>query len=120
MMEPDNLDRILGSEEELVPSSGFVSGVMDRVREEAAAPEPIAFPWNRVLPGAVAVAIGLVWCVVQLSRMILAEPATPVPLHFAGVMTPRVEGVAWGMVAMTASLLSWTLSRRLIGRRGLV
>ncbi len=48
-----NLDRILGAEEELAPSSGFLSVVMERVREDAAAPKPIPFPWKRVVPGAV-------------------------------------------------------------------
>jgi hypothetical protein len=36
-----------GGEEELLPSSGFVASVMDRVRQEAALPAPIPFPWKR-------------------------------------------------------------------------
>ena len=46
MKKTNKLDRILTAEEELVPSSGFVASVMERVREEAAAPEPIPFPWK--------------------------------------------------------------------------
>ena len=64
-MEPtkkkNNLDRILGAEEELAPSSGFLSAVMERVREEAVAPAPIPFPWRRVVPGAVVALGGVAW-----------------------------------------------------------
>jgi len=35
---------------------GFLASVMDRVREEAAAPPPIPFPWKRALPGMALVA----------------------------------------------------------------
>ncbi len=44
---------ILGGEEELIPSSGFLAATMERVREEAAMPKPIPFPWLRALPGIV-------------------------------------------------------------------
>ncbi len=70
-MEPvkqENLDSILGTEEELAPSSGFVSAVMERVREEAAAPKPIPFPWKRVMPGAVVAIGGLLWIGVEVVR----------------------------------------------------
>ena len=51
-MSDAQIDRIL-SREEILPSSGFVSSVMDAVRREAAAPPPIPFPWKRALPFAV-------------------------------------------------------------------
>jgi len=49
-MELNSIDRILASEEPLIPSLGFLDSVMERVREEAAAPPPIPFPWKRALP----------------------------------------------------------------------
>ncbi len=121
-MKPENLDRILGGEEELAPSSGFVSSVMDRVRQEAAVPEPIPFPWKRAMPGMILVGMALVWCVVQLVRMGIAEAKTPVliPLHPAASMTPPVQSAGWVATALGISLLSWLLARRLAGRRGLV
>lgn len=61
-------DRILVAEEVLTPSSGFVSAVMERVQEEAAAPKPIPFPWKRVLPGAVVAISGVAWIGVQAAR----------------------------------------------------
>ena len=50
-MEPTAIDRILATEEDLVPSSGFLASVMERVHDEAAAPAPIPFPWKRAIPG---------------------------------------------------------------------
>ena len=50
-MEPIAIDHILATEEELVPSSGFLASVMERVQDEAAAPAPIPFPWKRAIPG---------------------------------------------------------------------
>jgi hypothetical protein len=52
-MTPDELDRILAAEDSLKPSSGFVSGVMEAVREDAAAP-PLRFPWLRFSAGVAA------------------------------------------------------------------
>ena len=36
--DDDEINRILSSEEEILPSSGFAVSVMDAVRREAAAP----------------------------------------------------------------------------------
>ena len=41
--------------EELPPSSGFASSVMDALQAEAGAPAPIQFPWRRVVPGIIAI-----------------------------------------------------------------
>ncbi|ANM30920.1 hypothetical protein ABI59_17065 [Acidobacteria bacterium Mor1] len=45
----DELERILGEDEGLEPSSGFTRRVMDAV-EQQQAPPPIPFPWLRILP----------------------------------------------------------------------
>ena len=55
------IDRILATEEELIPSSGFLAATMERVREEAACPKPIPFPWLRALPGIVLGVFVLGW-----------------------------------------------------------
>ena len=121
-MKPENLDRILGGEEELAPSSGFAASVMDRVRQEVAVPDPIPFPWKRALPGMIVAGVGLVWCLVQLVRMGIAEAKTPmlITLHPAALVTPRMAGAGWVAAALAVSLLSWLLARRVIGRSGLV
>ena len=38
------IDAILGGEEELIPSSGFLAATMERVREEAAMPQANSLP----------------------------------------------------------------------------
>lgn len=53
-MTPDDLDRILASEEPLVPSSGFAAATMERVRESASEPPPVPFPWRRFVLGLLA------------------------------------------------------------------
>jgi hypothetical protein len=69
-MKPDEIDRILGSEEPIVPSSGFTASVMETIRSNAVAPEPISFPWRRAIPGvaagAIAVAVLLIVAAIAL------------------------------------------------------
>jgi hypothetical protein len=48
-MTPEDLDRILSSEERIVPSSGFAAAVLERTRE--ATPPCVPFPWRRYLLG---------------------------------------------------------------------
>jgi len=45
--------------ERLTPSSGFALSVMDAIHTQATEPPPIAFPWRRVLPGAMAILCAL-------------------------------------------------------------
>lgn len=110
----DNLDRMLAAEEELVPSSGFAAAVMERVWQEAVMPEPIAFPWKRVLPAAVVVAIGLAWCVFEFVRMSVSAVNAPMltTLHPSAMMTLRIESVAWVAAALGMSAVPWLLARR--------
>ncbi len=75
-MSDDELDRILSGEQGIVPSANFARNVMAKVRQEAAAPPPIPFPWKRALPG-------LVLCVLSVVAMcaaVLVRPASQ-PLH---------------------------------------
>ncbi len=129
-MEPnkklENVDRILSAEEELAPSSGFVSAVMERVREEASAPKPIPFPWKRVVPGAVLTLGGVAWIGVEAVRqgMRAGVPDLRMPgvlqVHMPPNMTGTLEDAGWVAAALGVSLLSWLLARRMIGRGGLL
>lgn len=94
-MTPDDLDRILASEEPLVPSSGFAASVLKRVREAEAAPPSLPFPWRRFLLGLLAMlALGGLcgWAAVQLhvpqalgsALAALADPRLELPLIRAG------------------------------------
>ena len=97
----DAIDAILGGEEELIPSSGFLAATMERVREEAACPKPIPFPWLRALPGIVVVVAVLGWCGFELVRAgsASAREFASVQMHWPAVSASRRSGAA-GWVAM--------------------
>ena len=116
------IEAILASEEELIPSSGFVASVMERVQEEAVAPPPIPFPWKRAIPGTLLTAGVFAWGAVKLYRQglpALSSPALPLP-HLPAALVVPVEQAGWLALALGVTLLSWLLSRRLAGRGGLL
>jgi hypothetical protein len=118
----DKLDRILATEEELLPSSGFMASVMEAVQKEATVLPPIPFPWKRVVPGFAAAAGILGWGAFELVRLLgpavpsltLASPQLSAPVVVA------LEEAGWVAGALAASLLCWLLSRRLAGSSGLL
>lgn len=115
------IERILATEDELVPSSGFLTSVMESVRQEAALPPPIPFPWKWAAPG-ILLATGVFgWGCFELVHLGLpAVSAIPdAPLHLSATVERSLEATEWVAVALGASLLSWLLSRRLAGRSGL-
>jgi hypothetical protein len=116
-MKDELLDRILATEEELVPSSGFAASVMERIREEAAEPPPIPFPWKRAIPGIVLAAGVFGWGAVELTRQAVSvvRNAPPVPFHFSASMSRPVEGIGWAAIALGVSFASWALSRFMTG-----
>ncbi|HKF50588.1 MAG TPA: hypothetical protein VKB38_24705 [Terracidiphilus sp.] len=121
-MKHGEIDNILASEEELVPSSGFLGAVMHRVEEEASAPPPIPFPWKRALPGIVLALAVLAWGTVTLVRYALEAGSgftMSLPdMHLAAPVARPVEQAAWVVGALIISAASWLLSRRLAGGRG--
>ena len=121
-MNPESMDRILATEEELVPSSGFLASVMERVQEEASAPPPIPFPWLRAIPALVLATAVLGWGGYEFARFALpaaGELALASPRISATLVTPLKEA-GWVAGSLAASLLCWLLSRRLVGRSGLL
>jgi hypothetical protein len=116
-MTDKRIDAILGTEEELVPSSGFLASVMERLREEAAAPPPIPFPWKRALPGFVVAAGVMGWGAVELVRFIgpaMAAVKLSPPHVSAGLARP-LEQAGWVAAALVVSLVSYLVSRRVAG-----
>ena len=116
------IDHILATEEELIPSSGFMASVMERVEEEAAMPPPIPFPWKRFIPGIVLATGVFGWSGIELVRLGLPamqslELSTP---HLSAADLHSVDSAGWVVVALGVSLVSWLLSRRLAGRGGLL
>jgi hypothetical protein len=114
-MTDKRMDEILGTEEELIPSSGFLASVMERVREEAAAPAPIPFPWKRAVPGFVVVAGVFGWMGVEFARRMgpaAGDWALP-PVHLLASAARPLEQAGWVVAAFAISYASWLLSRRL-------
>jgi hypothetical protein len=116
------IDRFLATEEALIPSSGFIASVMERVHEEAIAPPPIPFPWRRAVPGMIMVIGVLGWGgfeFVHLAVPAVRELPFNAQLLSAALVRP-LEQAGWIAVALTASLLSWLLSSRFAGRSNLL
>jgi hypothetical protein len=115
------IEGILATEDDLIPSSGFLASVMERVQQEAAAP-PIPFPWKQAIPGILLIAAIFGWGVVELAR--LGLPALGsfalTPPHLSATFVRPVESAGWVALALGATLLSWLLSRRLAGHGGLL
>jgi len=124
-MEPSKIDQILVTEEELIPSSGFLASVMERVQEEARVPARIPFPWKRAVPGILLAAGVFGWGAYEFVRE--AVPAAQsithsVPftaLHLPAAAQQPLEQAGWVAMALAVSLVSWLLSRRLAGQSGL-
>jgi len=114
-MTDERMDEILGAEDELVPSSGFLASVMERVRKEAAAPPPIPFPWKRAVPGIV-VATGVFgWSAVEFARRIgpAMGSVTLPPVQLSAALVRPLEQAGWVVAACALSIATWLLSRRL-------
>jgi hypothetical protein len=120
--EPNSLDNILASEEAIVPSSGFLSTVMERVHEEARMPAPIPFPWRRAIPGFVLIVAVFGWVGVEFVRraaLAADEISFAAPrLQDAFMHPPQPAG--WVALALGLSLASWRVARRFAGRSGLL
>jgi hypothetical protein len=121
-MEQSRIDAILATEENLIPSSGFLASVMESVHEEARLPKPIPFPWKRAVPGILLASCVFGWGAVELARHALpavSRISLTLP-HLSAALEQPLEQAGWVALALGASLLSWLLSRRLAGRSGLL
>lgn len=115
-MKDHEFDRILSSEGDLVPSSGFASTVMDAVRSEASAPPPIPFPWKRALPGMAAGVLALVLLFIEVFRQ--SAHVSPVPSTLGNLFSPlapafrtaQMVGAGWIVAALLLAYVSVKLS----------
>jgi hypothetical protein len=117
--ELDAIDRVhdvLSSEDAILPSSGFLLAVMERVQQEAAAPEPIPFPWKRALPGLVLLLGALGWLGAGFMRdgIPALRQAMMAPHHTVG-MTHLPAAASWIVLTLALTLGSLLLARRLVG-----
>jgi hypothetical protein len=111
-MKHNDLDRILSTAEDIVPSSGFVNRVMDAVRLEAATPAPIPFPWKWAIAGLASWAVVLVSFAIALAK---APPVVPSPALVAIFNRAKETGVPWLALALLLAFASVKLSIRLAG-----
>jgi hypothetical protein len=118
------IDQILAGEEELMPSSGFLASVMERVRQEAALPPPVPFPWELAVPGILIAGGVLGWVGYELVRsglpLMSAFTVTLGPQRLPAVTVLALEQAGWVALALGSSLASWLLSRRLAGASGIL
>ncbi len=114
-MIDQQIDGLLGAEEEFAPSSGFADRVMQRLREEASAPPPIPFPWKRAVPGFVLAVALFGWTGVEFARRIpsVTGNLTIPSFHMAPYPLRSLEEAGWVLAALAVSAASWMLSRRL-------
>jgi hypothetical protein len=114
------IDGMLAGEEDLIPASGFLSSVMDRIHEEARMPAPMVFPWRRAIPGVV-LAVGVFgWGGFEIAREAMAAmrsgalTAPEISLHSLGPIGPG----GWIAISLGVSLVSWAVSRKMVGQGG--
>lgn len=121
-LDPTAIDNILATEEHLIPTSGFLASVMERVREEATAPPPIPFPWRRAIPGILLAAVVFGGGAFEFVHHALpaVRELSPTGPHLSAAFDHSLEQAAWVALALGVSLLSWLLSKRLAGRSGLL
>jgi hypothetical protein len=121
------IDRLLATEEALLPSSGFLASVMERVQQEAALPPPVPFPWKWAVPEVLLASGVFGWGSFELVHLggsaldlsalnLLTRGSLQLPAAFVA----PVEQAGWVALALSVSLLCWIFSRRLAGSGGLL
>jgi hypothetical protein len=103
----DELERILASEDSFEPSAGFRAGVMDAVRQAAAEPPPLRFPWGRL-------AVGLASCgVLAAAGTTLAPQAVPalIPAETLAQLAEAAPSLGYAGLAVFLSLAMARLPR---------
>lgn len=124
-MTPDELDRILLREAEIVPSPGFARSVMAAVRSEAAAPPPIPFPWKLALPGLLACIVAFVWPLAEAFRAPARESASVAASSLTQWMDRAVPlmdkaqmfGAGWVLLGLLLTVAGLKLTWHLAGGR---
>ena len=117
-MEPSKIDQILVTEEELIPSSGFLASVMERVHDEARMPAPFPFPWKRAIPGIVLATGVFGWGAVEFARQAIqaSQTISLTQLQIPASVERPLEQAGWVALALVISFASVVLSRRLAGQ----
>lgn len=111
-MNDAELDRMLSQSEPIVPSGTFATSVMQAIAREGT-PSPLAFPWQRALPGFIGLAASLVTIVVFAVRAALgAGAAVPSPIVSIFAMT-QSDAAGWILMALGVTLVSMLVPLRI-------
>jgi hypothetical protein len=112
-MPLDRIDRALAERHDVVPSAGFVEQTMNRVRAEASAPPPLAFPWPLALPGIA----GLAFVIARLLTGTASIPADVTVPRMPVVLEPLMNAAGavggrdfyWVTAAtlLTCAIVAW-------------
>lgn len=97
----DPIDKILSSEPDLEPSSGFAEAVMRSVAVGAASSSP--FPWIRLAAGST-VCVAIAWAVARLPVGALAVSAEPASAVIAQALAPAAPGLAVAALALCVTM----------------
>jgi hypothetical protein len=112
--ESRRIERILRQDGPVEPSSTFSLRVMAAVRQEAALPPPIAFPWRRLLVGLAACALLTAGGVAALMRSAAHLGLPPMPalpplsLHLPALQPAALLTGVNGALGLTAAALAGT------------
>ena len=114
----DELDRILSSEKSLEPSSGLTAAVMERVRREATEPDPIAFPWRRFVPGAIACFVLLVVGLIMIAQYGIPQSSGTSQIDVEQILrSPQAVAWGWAAAALAFAWVVWQMSYRFSFKR---
>jgi hypothetical protein len=105
-MKPEDLDRRLANEPDIVPSSGFVDAVMEEVTAETTAP-PLKFPWRRAWPLAATFPALLLWLMLASSAQ--GSAAGPDLYAWFEMLVPMATGWVAGGLLMALAATVWSL-----------
>jgi hypothetical protein len=121
-MTNDDLDRLLESPDDVVPSSGFTDAVMAAVRREAWETPPLRFPWERAALGPLMAVLVVVLSVASgFVRPATVGAALPGVVGAGEMLTAigdaaRGVRLGWMTLALLLTLASVGLSSHLASR----
>ena len=122
-MTHDDLDHLLESHDDIVPSSGFTDAVMAAVRHEALETRPLRFPWERATLGPLMAALVVVGLSVASDFVRPATVGSAVPgVVETGEMLTAIGDAAssvrlgWMALALLLTLVCVGLSSHLASR----
>jgi len=106
-MIDDDLDRILSSNDDIVPSSRFSARVMVAVQRDSLM-TPIPFPWLRAVPLAIAGLVAVATLLIAVINYRGESAIVPVPVR------GQVLDAAWAALALMVAFVAIHLSMKLL------